>query len=274
MRFANQRRCLLFVANMRNWRMCIGCNDPWCHGYRLLFLFFSLLHSFFFNSLVHTVCIALEWIWLMIIVGVFERKTGISIEFFVRRKCEDETRATCFVCLFLLNGTSRTSNMIDDSPVAHRCKFNNFQFLFWFQTFYKVFRYAWLIDKIPNMSILALVFSAFEVQRTCWKKNKQNKQTNKCDCLHYCYRLFTPQPTEKALRHTKCQRTQKTIVRCVTYTHLAKKRSAHGMYRYPHVPRCSSKKSERVKKTTWWWTRYAYALMAKNLTILICSKLN
>lgn len=230
------------------------------------FSFFSLLHSFFFNSLVHAVCIALEWIWLMIIVGVFERKTGISIEFFVRRKCQDETRATCFVCLFLLNGTSRTSNMIDDSPVAHRCKFNNFQFLFWFQIFYKVFRYAWLIDKIPNMSILALVFSAFEVQRTCWKKNKQNKQTNAIAfiiVIGYLHHNWTAN-RKSSQAHEMPENSEKTIVRCVTYTHLVKKRSAHGMYRYPHVLRCSSKKSERVKKTTWWWTRYAYALMAKN----------
>lgn len=49
--FHQSTAAFIFRANMRNWRICIGCNDPWCHGY-VLFSFFRLVHYF----------IPLQWI--------------------------------------------------------------------------------------------------------------------------------------------------------------------------------------------------------------------
>lgn len=157
------------------------------------------------------VCIALGWMWLMIIVGVFEWTTGISIEFFVRRKCRIlKAWRSALLCLwkvwlvlfaFSFIGTSRISSTIWFTTSCD--KFNNFQFIL-VSNILQGFRCAWLIDKIPNMSILALLFTQSTKNMSKERKKNKNKQTNKCDCLHYCYRLFTPPPTVNSQQKKLC----------------------------------------------------------------------
>lgn len=134
----------IFRTNMRNWRMCIGCNDPRCHGYGLYFFFFFLLHYYYY-------CIALQWMWLMIIIRCFffEWKKRISIEFFERRKCEFSMLEplVLFVCLRnvwlfayfpLMAHPECRYDLRLDSYTLHIDKFNNFKF---FCVFFSGFKY-------------------------------------------------------------------------------------------------------------------------------------
>lgn len=142
--YTNQRQRLFFVPICETGGCVLVVMTRDAMDTDCFFFFFFLLRYYYY-------CIALQWMWLMIIIRCFffEWKKRISIEFFERRKCEFSMLEplVLFVCLRnvwlfayfpLMAHPECRYDLRLDSYTLHIDKFNNFKF---FCVFFSGFKY-------------------------------------------------------------------------------------------------------------------------------------